>query len=460
MKPLNFYAPDISQQAEHLTEAAIALSKNGGYTFDGIDKSRNELKLAGVDLDKKFDSMVKKGVNVSLSAAFDPTQSIIGTNTFEISNELIQDISPENAIENSPYDLMLPFKTINAQNYQQEILGSNYGYADGGSTVNGAHNVVPLLESTSNQWVGFPIDETSYLEGTDLIALREIGTSNTESRGALQKLNYGRLNLLQRAGTGLEFNRIESLTKGSWTWFNSSMNANVIISSQIPAGNVSILTDHLGTYTVSTNTFVPNAGLTINPLIQLGQTLTTIKNIGWSIEKIVMDNISYAAIFSCSAVTSQTQYVTMNSDNDVMGVRRNLFRITTIPALQGVDIEVDNRAFKVDANRATRANTRPLMWGKTVTASSFRALIVVRPTGMSRIGNFGFFPNTYARTSQVAGGSKAINGFGGGIVLVEQDLSVSNILNQKIQMVAASNSASLISLPTGVFTFDFNVVIA
>ncbi len=460
MKPLNFHTPDVYEQAEHLTEAAIALAKNGGYTFDGIEKSRNELKLAGIDLDKKFDSMVKKGVNVSLSAAFNPTQSIIGTNTFEISNELIQDISPENAIENSPYNIMLPFKTINAQNFQQEIMGSNYGYADGGSTVNGAHNIVPLLESTSNQWEGFPIDETSYLEGTDLIALREIGTSNTESRGALQKLNYGRLNLLQRAGTGLEFNRIESLTKGSWTWFNSSLNADVVISSQIPAGNVTTLSQNLGTYTVATNTFVPNAGMTVNALKQLGQTLTTIKNIGWSIDKIVVDNITYGAVFSSSAVESQTQYVSTHSDNNVMDVRKNLFRITTIPALQGIDIEVDNRAFKMDANRASRTNTRPLMWGKTVTSSSFRALIVVRPTGQSRIGNFGFFPNTYARTSQVVGGSKAINGYGGGIVLVEQDLSVSNILNQKIQMVAASNSASLISLPSGVFTFDFNVIIA
>lgn len=456
-----YHETNVADQAANLTEAAIALSKNGGFTYDGLEKSYKELAAAGVDLSKsgKIEKLMEKSKNVSLSAPVDTTDSVIGTNTFMISNQLIQDISPENSVENSPYNIMMPFKTIDAQEYQQDIMSSFWGYADGGSTVNGAINVVALLETISNSWKGFYIAEQSFLEGDDLVALREVGTSNTASRGALQKLNYGALNLLQRAGTGLELNRIESLFKGSWTWYDSSLQDNIVISSQIPLNNITTLTQSLGAYNTTTNVFTPNVSMTVNPLVQLGQMLTTIKNMGLSIEKIVMDNITYSAIFNSAAVTSQTQYVTMNSDNNVMGVRSNLFKITTIPELQDVPIEVDNRALKFNADETTRSNTRPLLWGKTVSGSSFRALIVVRPTGLSRVGDFGFFPNVYARTTQIGGGSRSIGGYGGGITMVEQDLSQFDITNQKIQLLAASKSAPMIYLPNTVFTFDFNVSI-
>lgn len=467
-----FREADVRSQAERLTEAAIAVQKNGGFSFDGLEKSHKELKEIGIDLNVqgKTSELIKKAEQAVKDKTFslaagdaviaNPTNSVIGTDTFEISNQLIQDISPENSIENSPYNLMMPFKTVDAINYQQDIMSSFYGYADGGGTVNGAINIVPLLETISNQWKGFEISEQSFLEGTDLIALREVGTSDTARRGALQKLNYGMLNLLQRAGTGLELNRIESMFKGSWTWFNGAINDNVVISSGIPSGNVTTLSESLGSYVTSTNTFTPNGSMTINPLVELGQMLTTIKNMGLSIEKIVMDNISYGAIFNSPAVTSQTQYVTMDSNNNVMGVRSNLFKITTIPELQDVPIEVDNRALKFNSDTTTRANTRPLLWGKTVTASSFRALVVVRPSGLSRTAEFGFFPNVYARTTQIGGGKRSIGGYGGGIVMVEQDLSVMDITNQKVQLLAASNSAPMIYLPNTVFVMDWDVSVS
>jgi len=459
---------DIAELSRKITEASIAIHKNGGFTYDGLNKSYKELNTAGIDINKngrleKFIEIGKKpiqtrlGNTVSLSA---PTESFIGTETFEISNQLIQDFSPENAIEDSPVNEMLPFKTVDAQYYQQDRMSSNYGWADGSNGVDGAINIVPLLETTSNSYRGFETEEISYLSGRDLIALREVGVSDTEKQGAMQKLNYGMLNLLQRAGTGLELNRLEMLIKGSWTYKQGSLPDPLIISGQVPAGNVTTLSQVLGTYTASTNKFVPNSSMTVNPLVELGLSITAIRNMGMDIDKIVIDNITYGAIFNSAAVASQTQYVTMNSDNDVMGVRKNLFRITTIPALQGIDIEVDNRAVKTNSNTTSLANTRPLWWGKTVTASSFRALIVVRQSGLSRVGDFGFFPNTYARTTQIGGGSRSIGGYGGGIVMVNQDLSVQDITNQKIQLLCASNSAPMLYLPNGIFTFDFNVTIA
>lgn len=463
---------NVHDQAARLTEATLALSKNGGFTYDGLNKSRNELEDAGLDLHAKgkIEKLIEVGKtpiksfvgnkDISLSAPQQATDSVIGTDTFEISNQLIQDISPENSIENSPFNLMMPFKTIDGIQYQQDIMSSFYGWADGGSSINGAINVVPLLETISNSWKGFDIAETSYLEGKDLIALREVGVNDPAKRGALQKLNYGMLNLLQRAGTGLELNRIEALLKGSWTWYEGSTDSDVTISQAVPAGNVTSLSQSLGSYVTATNVFTPNPTLTINPLVELGQMLTQIKNMGLEIEKIVLDNIVYSAIFSCSAVTSQTQYVTMNSDNNVMGVRANLFRITTIPELQDVPIEVDNRAVKINSNTTTRENTRPLLWGKTVTPSSFRALIVIRPSGLTRVGDFGFFPNTYARTTQIAGGSRSVGGYGGGIVMVQQDLSVMDITRQKIQILAASSSSPMTYLPNLVFPFDWNVPVS
>ncbi len=469
VKTIPAYEVSVADLPTKLFEASRAIQKNGGMTYDGLNKSRKELKLAGVNLDiegkmEKFIEIGKQTITtfdgksqVSLAA---PTDSEIGINTFEISNQLIQDASPENSIENSPLNMMLPFKTIDSVQYQQDIMSSFWGWADGDSGPFGAANIVPLLETTSNSYKGFLTREMSFLEGYDLIALREVGVSDTERRGAMQKLNYGMLNLLQRAGTGLELNRIEMLLKGSWTYNESSLPTPLIISGQIPAGNVGVLSQSLGAYVTSTNVFTPNAALTVNPLVQLGEYLTNIKNMGLDIEKIVMDNISYGAIFNSPAVASQTQYVTMNSDNNVMGVRANLFRITTIPALQDVPIEVDNRAVKINSATTTTANTRPIWWGKTVTTSSFRALIVIRPKGLTRVGDFGWFPNLYARTTQIGGGTRSMGGYGGGIVMVNQDLSVQDITNQKIQLLAASASAPMIYLPNIIFTFDWNVTVS
>jgi hypothetical protein len=465
------YIENFSEKAALIGEAAIALQKNGGFTYDGLNKSRNELKSAGIDLNlpnkmEKFITIGKQTVtafdgksSVSLSGP-DPVDSSIGIRTFEISNQLIQDIGPTASFEDSPVNVMMPYKNIPSVQYQQDILASLYGYADGDSGPDGAANVVPLLETTSNSYKGFSIREMSFLQGYDLIALREIGTNETERRGSMQKINYGKLNLLQRAGTGLELNRLDMLIKGSWSYQESSLSDPLIISGGISANNVTTMSQSLGSYVKATNTFTPNASLTINPLEQLGVSLTNIKNMGMDIDKIVIDNITYGAIFNSPLIASQTQYVSAVSSNNVMETRKNLFQITTIPALQGIPIEVDNRAWKTDSKVTTPLNTRPLWWGKTVTSSSFRALIVVKPKGLSRVGDFGFFPNLYARTTQIGGGSTVNGGYGGGITMVMQDLSVQDITNQKIQLLAASNSAPMLYLPNMVRLFDFNVSVS
>ena len=449
-------------------EVAQAIKKNGGLNYGGLKSSAKELSTIGIDIEDegKFNKYMAIGQNVktsihqslgeiSLSA---PQDSYIGIDTFEISNQLIQDVSPESSFENSPFNVMMPYKNVDAISIQQEVMSSFYGWADGDNGVNGAINVVPLLESVSNQYKGYLTTEVSYLEGNDLIALREIGQSDTTKRAAIQKLNYGTLNLIQRQETGIELNRIEALIKGIYTYKTPNSPDPLKVSMQIPASNVTALVGgSLGTYTIATNTFARNTTLVPNVLIQMAETLTSIKNMGLVIDKIVMDNICFGAIFNSPAISSQTQYISMNSNNKVSDIRDNLFEITNIPALMGVKIEVDNRAIKVDSNKTGKSNTRPILWGKTVEAASFRALICTIPAKLNRVGDLGFFPNIYARTSEIAGGNVKNSGYGGGIVIANQDLSVSNIANQKIQIISASNSAPMIYLPNTVFTFDFNV---
>lgn len=442
-------------------QAVEKITKNGGYTYDGLTSAEAELKACGIDLNQpgkieqltaKASKMVKtaSGTLVSLSA---PNDSSIGIDTFAISNELIQDFNPATNINESPLNSMLPYKSSASVQLQQDNMQAFWGYAGSGTAVGGTQPIVELLQVTSNSFKGYPISETSYLQGNDLIALREAGSSDTAKRGAQQRLNYGMLNLINRASTGLEMNRIESAVKGTWTW--NSDGQDYVISSGIPGSNVGVLSGSLGTYSLSTNRLVNNPAYTGNPLQELGKYITYVRNMGMDIEKIVVDNVTYSAIFNCTAVTDKVVYISNNSNNNVMDIRRNLFQITTIPMLQGVNIEVDNRAWKTDTNPTSTLNTRPLWWGKTVTSSSFRALVVVKQNGISRIGNFGFFPNVYARQ----GLATPVGGTDGGIVALQQDLAQYNFLEQKIQIAVFSNSAPMYYLPNGVFVFDFGVTV-
>lgn len=451
---------NIQTTATALTNASEIIAKNGGYTYDSIKSAESELKSCGIDLNQpgKMESMILKGKSKNVRTAAGQTTSLsapndsqIGIDTFAISNELIQDFSPSTNITESPLEVMLPYKSCAAVEIQQDQMSSFWGYAEAGTTVDGAIPVVELLEVSSNYYKGYSISEYSELKGNDIIALREVGTSDTARRGAQQRLNFGMLNLIQRATTGLELNRLESAIKGSWTW--KSDGQEIVVSSQIPSSNIYQMSESLGEYDPVTNRLAPNNALSINPLVQLGQWLTYIKNTGLSIEKVVMDNVIFSTVFNCPAIAAQTQYISMNSNNDVSGIRSNLFKITTIPSLQDIAIEVDDRGLKFSPDKTTTLNTRPLWWGKTVTPSSFRALVVVRQSGLSRIGNFGFFPNIYARQGLAVGGTE------GGIVAVQQDLSQFNILNQQIQLLVASNSAPMYYLSHGVYAFDFGVTI-
>ena len=279
---------------------------------------------------------------------------------------------------------MLPFREVGAFQVQQDIINSAYGNAQPENGVNGANTIVPLLGANGKSYEGLPYTEVSYIEGEALNNLRKLGTDATAERGWMQRWNLQRLMMLQRQAVNIELQRCAALGQGVITYknFNYSM--------QIPSGNVTTLSQSLGSYVNATNVFTANPSMTVNPLRELGVMLTSLMNMGLSIEKIEMDNICYGAIFNSSAVQANTQYMSAVTTNDIMKGRDNLFRITTIPELQGVPIEVYNGAWKISDGVTSPSNTRPLMWGpgtpngsnpNYITSSSFRAVIVTSSYG-------------------------------------------------------------------------------
>jgi hypothetical protein len=466
----------IYEQAEVLTDLSISLGKSGANAFslDNLKSVEKELKFIGIDLhhttsngESKITDLIKRGQTklASLSASNSTNNSNIGQNTFEISNQLIQDISPELKLAESPFDTMMPYKNINAVEYQQDILQSNYGVAQSANGVKGANNVVPFLTSNGVKFEGRDYVEQSFISGRDLIALREYGSSDTTAKGEMLRRTYQRLLLLARQETGIELNRIDMIRQGSIHYGNQESYAT--INAGIPLQNLGQLSQSLGSYDNATNKFTPNINLTTNVLVELGNFLTPIRNAGLKIKSIVMDNICYNAIFNSAPIQAKTLYTSAVSSNNVMQIRDNLFRLTTIPDLQGVPLEVYSGSWKLNSDITTTKNTRPLMWGlgepgtNNITSTSFRAVVVVEQSGLSRIGELGFFPNQYMRNTAVAGGQKEIASYGGGgIVLMEQDLSVLDITNQTIQMLSASTYSPMVYQSHLLYPFDFNVPVS
>ena len=380
--------------------------------------------------------------------------SFVGQSTFELMNRLLQDISPANDISDSPFNMILPFVTNTAVEVQQDKYSSNYGWAGDSNGIDGIQNEVPLLSASGDVFTGYMYGDISRISGNVLVTLRELGVSDTKAQGLMQRIMMQQILLVQRVLNTVELNRIEAINKGSFTF------KGVPVSTQIPASNIFYSSASLGTYTKSTNRFSPNAALTANLLKELSFALTYIINTGNKIKHVLMDNITFGALFNSQAVSDQTRFMAANSNNTVKKIRENIFHITTIPALQGVDIMVDDGAIKLTPDTTSTLNTRPIMWGKEVTSSSFRFIIVCEPTQLFRIGEMGFFPNVVARSGYAPqGGTVNSAGPSGAVTMITQDLAQFNALNQEIQMYASTVAAPMIYFPSGIFLFDPRVTV-
>lgn len=439
---------DIAErQAEVLTDAVLRWVKDGASeSLTAKQKVLKEFQDGGIRLRGNSPLLQLSNGNAGQG------DGRVGVNTFQVWNELIQDFAPKFDESESPLNIMLPFRTVETVTAQQDIISSNYGWAKPSNGVGGAMNAVPLLDVSGREFEGYMYDAISFIGGQALVALRELGSSDTKLRGYLQRISFQQILLMQQVMTAIELMRTEVLFKGSFAYKDST------VSTPIPSANVYTASQSLGTYSRGTNTLTQNPSLTVNLLIEIGLVATQLLNEGLDLAGIVIPNTIYQAIMNSPAITSQTIYTSMNSNNSVQGIRDNLFRLTNIPALQNLDIIVDNRAIKTDANKTNKTNTRPLLYGSDVTTSSFRALFLTRPKDMSRTGYLGFFPNVYNRGTP-QGGTAQRAGYGGAISLITQDMSQFNWQNQEIQMLATTCVGPMVSLENSINVFDFNVTV-
>jgi hypothetical protein len=451
---------DFNRMAEGIAEVASRIAKDKINLGDGSLSAKHamdDLKHANIKL-KANSKLVTSNLSAGNSGADQDTG--VGVTTLEIMNELIQDYSPEHdVLEKSPLNSMLPLKQINAVRAQQDIYESNYGWARPSDGVFGAINPVPLLEASGKLFTGYGYNAMSSIEGYELIKYRELGSSNLTDLGTMQKIALQKILLAEQVKTSVELVRSESLTKGSFVY------GDVTIGTGIPNTNVFTASQSLGTYSRASNVITVNASATNNILKELGAALVGIQNMGVKITGVLCTNTVYSAIFQSPTVDAKTLYMTATSPHDIQGMRADLFENTNIPVLKGIPLIADDRAIKIASGITTTLNTRPIMYGETVDATSFRMLILTESStgggGTSRLGSMGFFPNVYDRPGMnPAGGQKETMGYQGSISLVTQDLSQFNWTNQRIQMIASSCFAPMFYLPNGLFVFDpaINVV--
>lgn len=443
--------PAARNLAEKVTEGAMRLHK------DVVSLSDGEKRLSA--LTHAIKRLSDDGINIKSSSPLmqlsspgnaGAGDSYVGKDTFEISNQLLQDISPENDLVASPFNRILPFRNNTASSIQQDLYSSNYGWTPESNGVGGVQNTVPLLDVNGEKFTGYLYDEASYLSGIALTTLREMGTSDTARRGATQALMMQQILHKMRLENAMELTRIESINKGSFTYNG------VVVSSQIPVDNIRPATESLGTYSLSSKTLAKNPALTANMLTELGIFLAYIRLTGANIAGVIIDPITFSAIFTSAPIEAQTRFMAANSSNNVSEIRNNLFHINTIPALQGVPIIVDDGSIKTDSARTDLRNTRPIMWGKTVTSSSFRLIVLTTPKGLSKVGDFGTYPCPLAQTAPSAMGviSSDTSPSGSGATIVTQDLRAFNVLDQKIQIASQVCFAPQIYFPNQIWMFD------
>ena len=444
----------ITNIAEAITETTCRISKDKINLSDGSHSANNawkDLKSANINL-----KPTSKLLNLSAGNAGADSSGGVGATTLEIFNELVQDVSPENGVlERSPFNEMLPFKTVTAVTAQQDKYEAMYGWARPANGVLGALNPVPLLESSGQTYTGYLYNAKSWIEGFELIKWREMGSSNISNSGLMQKMAIQQLLLVEQVKTIVELIRIESLVKGSFAYND------IAVGTGIPATNVYTASQSLGTYTTATNKLSVNALMTNNLLKEIGMMLVAIQNMGIEIEAFVVPNTIYLALFQSPPIDARTVYMSAVSGNNVGEMRNKLFQNTNIPTLAGVNIISDNRAIKTTPGETSTLNTRPIMYGETIDSASFRGIVLTKPTsggvGVAKTGNLGFFPNVYNRGGSPIGGSISSSGFDGNISLITQDLSMANSENQRVQMIATTCVSPMIMLQNTIFVFDFNV---
>lgn len=378
---------------------------------------------------------------------------VVGKNTFQVLEGLIQDYSPTFDIALSPYNTMLPFRTVDSVTAQQDIFESNYGWAREGNQAGGIINEVPLLEATGRRFSGYMFTAISYIAGEALIALREMGSSDTRVRGLVQRVALQQILLMKQVIATIELTRAETLIKGSFLFKGDT------ISTPLLTPNIHYASDSLGTYSRATNTLTPSPTTTANFINEIARVATKVQGSGITIKEIIIPAPIYQAIFQSPVISASTVYMSAVSSNDAQGVRDNLFRLSNIPSLKNIDLVSDDRWIKFEQGETTTLNTRPLAYGKEVDTSSFRALFITEPNGLSVTGYMGMFPNIYARAGS---GVSPVNAtietdYGNGVTMVTQDMSQFNWQNQQMQMFASSVIAPMVSLNNSIHVFDFRV---
>lgn len=440
---------DIQSLSEGLTDLSMDLQLSGGLTELNIAKHSNDISSLGINVNK----LAERAKSISLSEGSTATQQTGGANQYryEISDMLIQDFAPVNDFTNSPFAVMMPSRSINATYLQQDIMASNFGFTPTSDGYNSAINQVEMLDVKSKKYTGFMRQEAAYMVGQDLINLRVSGSSNTAANGgSMQRLNFTKLNMLNRQYNSMEMTRISALLKGEYPTVKDDFG-----STGIPVENVTQFSQVMGTYYKATNKFDVNPANTANPFLEMGNMLSRIKGMGVKIKEIVMDYRTYNIMWQLSALRAQTAYISAVSNNDVQTARTQAFQYNMIPEFQGISIRVDGNSIKIENATTSVLNTRPTMWGFDVTPDSFRASIVIEQTGMSRVGDFGIFPNLYLNSPMSSDTLSNVNA--GGIGLIEQFLGRVDITQQKIQVISTATYGVMSYLPSGIFVFDFNV---
>jgi hypothetical protein len=443
---------ELHARAGAVTEAAIAIAEGKGYNLKSLGKARNILANSGLSI-----SETQHNDLLQLSSGDNGmNQGALGQNTFQVANDLIKDFAPETNLAASPFADIIPSENITATRYQQDVMSSGSGWAHEAGAVNGFNNTVPMLDSEGQVWRGYEFTENGEIKGDDLIALRNPGSSAISVADATQRVMYSQLNMLNRQNSNIELTRIEALTRGSF------MYKDLIVSSGLLTSNIGQLSQPLGSYNKATNVFTPNAAITADPIDELMAFATKLVYLGLSIEEFIIDPTDYQAIMQTPAVRARTVYSSSRSDNKPQDIQKNLFRISTIPGLMGIPITVYQAGVKFAPGRTSVANTRSIMWGKDVSASSFRVYIKLKNTGMSRVGKLGFFPNVFKDHAVGLNGSATASMLqnGSGVILMQQDLAQYNFLNQKIQWVTSTTFNPMIMLENMVYAFDLNVTVS
>lgn len=434
------------RSAENLTRAVDIMVNHKGSKLDAINAASESLSKAGYDMnDPKTVAKI-----MSFSAGDNQqTEGFVGTNRYDLSSQLIRDFMPEVSLEDNPISDILPSETVDAPVYQQNKYGSGYGMAQPAGAVMGVNNQVPLLTRNGKKHRGYEFTEFLELDGDAALAMRNISSSSLTENGATELINLTTLVLINRQNTGILARSIDAIKSGSFIATKDGL----VVSSQLNTNNIYTVSGGLtaGSYNTTTNVFTPNYAYAGDPIQELMSFINRLVNTGVIVESVMMDNQMYLWMFGTAAVKNRTVYGPAFSNN-MAQVQENVFRITSIPQMMGIPIEVYSQGYKFAEGDTSLNNTRPLWWGEEVTPSSFRVLIKTKSPNGSIMGNLGFFPNIY-KDGMFSSNTAT------GIVVRAQDSSAYNMLDQRFTVLASSTYCPMIYQSNLIYLFDFNVTV-